>query len=98
MSQSHNSHHAPTRRLALELAVRDSLDGLQELASEFAYRSNPHVMEILSIEPPGTDPYAPEAVPAARATTARLVRPTQAAAARSTDVVAFLIERERLSA
>lgn len=83
----------PQQTLALEIAMRDSLEGLHELVSQIAYQqSHPHVMEILSIDPPGIDPYAPSAT---RTTTpARPLRHT----ARSHDVVTFLIERERLTA
>ena len=36
----------------LELTMRDSLEGLTDLASEFAYQSMPGEFEIISIEAP----------------------------------------------
>ncbi|MGD8925679.1 MAG: hypothetical protein PVG20_02445 [Thioalkalispiraceae bacterium] len=38
----------------LELTMRDAMDGLADSATYFAYRSNPDVLEILSIEPAKT--------------------------------------------
>jgi hypothetical protein len=34
----------------LELTMRESLEGMAELATEFAYRSTPGVFEIIAIE------------------------------------------------
>ncbi len=82
----------PQQTLALEIAMRDSLEGLYELVSHVAYqRSHPHAMEILSIDPPGIDPHASSAT---HTTTPACPLRT----ARSHDVVTFLIERERLMA
>lgn len=39
-------------RLALELTMRDALDGMEELASLDAYWFDAGLLEILSIEPP----------------------------------------------
>jgi hypothetical protein len=39
---------------SLELIMRDTMEGLVDSATYFAYRSNPDVMEILSIEPAKT--------------------------------------------
>lgn len=78
---------------ALELAMRDILDGLADLATWSAYRSVPGSFEILSIEPPNGRVQVGE-----RCSTAVLRPPTQ----RSSDVVSYLMEREsrtvRLSA
>jgi hypothetical protein len=38
----------------LEITMRDAMDGLADSATYFAYRSNPNVLEILSIEPAKT--------------------------------------------
>ena len=48
------SHLSPTERakLALEMTMRDALDGLEELASLDGYWFKSGCLEILSIEPP----------------------------------------------
>jgi len=44
-----------TRVSALELTMRDVLDGLDDFACEFAYSNRPGEFEILAIEPPSPD-------------------------------------------
>lgn len=95
------------QHLALELTLRESLEGLYELATYFAYRSQPGTLEILSIEPAGDDPYArdraqagtgrtpPHAIPLNRPVPVPAPQPVTA---RSHDIVSYLMERERLSA
>jgi len=39
---------------ALEIAMRDTMEGLADSAAYFAYRSTPETLQILSIEPPKT--------------------------------------------
>lgn len=39
---------------SLEIAMRDTMEGLADSATYFAYHSNPDTLEILSIEPPKT--------------------------------------------
>jgi hypothetical protein len=73
---------------ALEVAMRDVMEGLLDAVSHAAYRPTPDTLEILSIEAPKADPYA---VP--RPTPTRRVRPI--AAARSHDVVDYLMRREQ---
>lgn len=65
----------------LELVMRDTLEGLADSAAYFAYRSNPDVMEILSIEPPKTLNF--EKKPAK----VLIVKPVQ-------DISEYLIQRE----
>ncbi|MFO7603232.1 MAG: hypothetical protein R6X06_05385 [Gammaproteobacteria bacterium] len=43
---------------ALEMNMRDVMDGLYDSACYFAFRSTPDTLEILSIEPPKGDPVA----------------------------------------
>ena len=66
---------------ALEMAMRDSMEGLADSAAYFGYRSNPDTLEILSIEPPKTLNFVknPENV--------ILMKPVQ-------DISDFLIQRE----
>lgn len=69
----------------LELVMRDVLDGLNDSAAYFAYRSTPDTLEILSIEPPRGDPFRqPQA--------ANKVTPLRRA--RSHDIVDYLTRRE----
>ncbi len=68
---------------ALEMAMRDVMDSMADSASYFAYRSTPDTLEILSIEPPGRDPFRRE--PAEITTIQR---------ARSHDIVDYLYRRE----
>lgn len=69
----------------LEMVMRDVLDGLNDSASYFAFRSTPDTLEILSIEPPRGDPFQQPPV-AAKVTPLRR--------ARSHDIVDYLTRRE----
>lgn len=51
MAISHR-YHTDRTRLALELTMRDALEGLEELANLDACWFDPGCMEILGIEPP----------------------------------------------
>lgn len=51
MAISHRYHTDPAS-LALELTMRDALEGLEELASADAFWFDPGCVEILGIEPP----------------------------------------------
>lgn len=55
MSISHR-YHADRARLALELTMRDALEGLEELANLDAFRFDGGGLEILGIEPPLSEP------------------------------------------
>jgi len=81
-----NPHDSFAHR-ALEMTMRDTLGGLEELATYFAYRSTPDTLEILSIDPPGDDPHAPTGE---RRRAPVVAGPGQ----RSDDIVAYLIARE----
>jgi hypothetical protein len=70
---------------ALEMTMRDVMDGLYDSACTFAYRSTPDTLEILSIEPPKGDPFA---MPTTRAKVHRI--PVH----RTTNVVDYLMARE----
>ena len=65
----------------LELVMRDALEGLADSAAYFAYRSNPSVMEILSIEPAKTLNFEK------RPAKVLQVKPAQ-------DITEYLIQRE----
>lgn len=69
----------------LELVMRDVLDGLNDSAAYFAYRSTPDTLEILSIEPPRGDPFRQPPVKN---------KVTALRRARSHDVVDYLTRRE----
>lgn len=71
---------------ALELTMRDTLEGLADAAGYFAYRPGSQILEILSIEAPhrrqsGQKP-------------AKII-PVNQDRHRSRDIVDFLIQRER---
>ncbi|MBI5460820.1 MAG: hypothetical protein HY941_01380 [Gammaproteobacteria bacterium] len=51
MAISHR-YHTDRAKLALELAMRDALAGLEELANLDVYGFDAECLEILSIEPP----------------------------------------------
>ena len=51
MAISHRYHTDPGK-FALELTMRDALEGLEELASVDAFWFDPGCVEILGIEPP----------------------------------------------
>lgn len=51
MAISHRYHTDPGK-LALELAMRDALEGMEELASFGTFWFDPGCVEILGIEPP----------------------------------------------
>jgi len=52
-----NVTHKPVRGdLALEMTMRDVMDGLEEQAVIAAYATTAGCMEILSVEPPTADP------------------------------------------
>ena len=70
---------------ALEMSMRDVMDGLYDSACYFAFRSTPDTLEILSIEPPKGDPFA---MPTKRAKVHRL--PVN----RTSNVVDYLMTRE----
>lgn len=76
---------------ALEITMRDVLGGLEEMACYACHHPHADDMEILSIETPNVDPCALPRIPARvhQLTTPR-PRPT-----RSTDVVDYLLQRER---
>lgn len=48
--------HAERSKLALEMTMRDALDGLEELASLDVYWFDAGCLEILGIEPPTYEP------------------------------------------
>lgn len=50
--------HADRNKLALEMTMRDALDGLEELASLDVYWFASDCLEILGIEPPVSEPVA----------------------------------------
>ena len=50
-------------KLALELTMRDALDGLEELASLDVYRFDGGCMQILGIEPASSQPARVTALP-----------------------------------
>lgn len=54
MAISHR-YHADRAGLALELTMRDVLEGLEELANLDACWFDPGCVEILAIEPPATE-------------------------------------------
>lgn len=89
-----NSRRPSPGTKALEIAMRDVMEGLLEAASCSAYRPAPDTLQILSIEAPKTDPYA--------AGTPKPRRVRRLKPARSHDVVDYLMRREleleRLSA
>jgi len=66
---------------SLEIAVRESMEGLADSVAYFAYRSSPNTLEILSIEPAKTLNF--EKKPAKIIP----VKPSQ-------DVTEYLIQRE----
>ncbi len=70
---------------ALEMNMRDVMDGLYDSACYFSYRSTPDTLEILSIEPPKGDPFA---MPTRRAKVHRI--PVH----RTSNIVDFLLTRE----
>ena len=70
---------------ALEMTMRNVLDGLEDSASYFAYQSTPDNLEILSIEVPKGDPHAQQH----RLATVHFVPQP-----RSEDIVEFLMLRE----
>ncbi|MDH5395302.1 MAG: hypothetical protein OEW97_03440 [Gammaproteobacteria bacterium] len=70
---------------ALEITMRDVLDGLEDAASYMNYNSFPDTVEILSIEPPGRPVKSKQA-------TLRII--PHADEKRSTNVVDFLFQRE----
>jgi len=52
------------QKKALEIAIRDALDGMEALASMFSYRRLPDDLEILGIgEDPVPEPASPQAPP-----------------------------------
>lgn len=55
MTISHR-YHTDRARLALELTMRDALEGLEELANLDAFRFDGGCLEILGIEPPPSEP------------------------------------------
>ena len=71
---------------ALEVTMQDVMDGLEDSASYFAFRSSPDTLEVLSIEPPKGDPVAE------RAPLATVYAVPQR---RSVDIVDYLINREQ---
>ncbi|MDH5181257.1 MAG: hypothetical protein OEZ39_03095 [Gammaproteobacteria bacterium] len=73
---------------ALEMTMQDVLEGLEDAAGYFAFRSIPDTLEVLSIEPPKGDPVA-ERAPLATVYTV----PQR----RSVDIVDYLIARENLA-
>jgi len=66
---------------SLEMVMRDTLEGLNDSAAYFAYRSNPDTLEILSIEPPKTVNFGKKPANVIH------VRPPQ-------DIAEYLIQRE----
>ncbi len=72
---------------ALELRMRDALEGLADFATRFAWTSTPGTLTILSIEAP-----PPDAAGAPPPATRAPVVPV--GCRRSRDVVSFLLERE----
>jgi len=74
---------------ALEMKMRDVLDGLEEIANFAQYHNVTEPIEILSIEQPETAPHAP----AAQITNIQAVNDKNSLH-RSKDVVSFLLERE----
>ena len=80
---------APVRgNKALEMQMRDVLDGLHDSACYFGFQSVPQSLEILSIEPPKGD-LAHHPRP-----TATIYRVPTRHAERSQDIVEFLMLRE----
>lgn len=57
MAISHR-YHTDRTKLALELTMRDALEGLEELANLDACWFDPGCVEILGIEPPAAEPAA----------------------------------------
>lgn len=70
---------------ALEMTMQDVMEGLEDSASYFAFRSTPDTLEVLSIEPPKGDPVAERAPLATVYAVPRR---------RSVDIVDYLIARE----
>ncbi len=84
---------APVRgNKALEMQMRDALDGLHDSASYFAFQSVPHSLEILSIEPPKGD-----TVGNGERVLAPVYRVPPRHAERSQDIVEYLMAREERS-
>ena len=67
----------------LEMTMRDVLDGLEEAAIYTNYHSNPDIVEILSIEPPGRP-----------AIEKQRVIPMNRSCDKAADIVDYLIQRE----
>ncbi|HEB59344.1 MAG TPA: hypothetical protein ENJ01_09000 [Gammaproteobacteria bacterium] len=79
---------------ALEIRMRDALEGLADFATRFAFTSTPGTLTILSIEAPAAIPAeAPHTAAAAR----RRAPVIPVGRRRSRDVVSFLLEREARS-
>lgn len=72
---------------ALEVTMRDVMEGMLEAASCAAYQPTPDTLQILSIEAPKADPFAADN-PAPK-------RVRKVSALRSHDVVDYLMRRER---
>jgi len=72
---------------ALEIVMRDSMEGLVDSAAYFAYRSNPDTLEILSIEPPKTLNFEKKPASVTHVSPANQAKPIQ-------DITDYLIQRE----
>lgn len=72
MAISHR-YHTDRTRLALELTMRDVLEGLEELANLDVYWFDTGCLEILGIEPPAAETHAKAAAPHRPAASARIL-------------------------